>query len=187
MNTLVWAGLVVNALVHLRMAVLDVQDGEDRVRAGVNTSSEVICWQKGGYGKTAVIFRTIMAPLSTIFLAGKFLLFPRGIKSRFARQQEAEAKLDAEKKAHEEALRQVAEHEALVRAWAPGTLIDKPQPEQFALGWHAAADAFDAASELVARTKGQPWSPRPSTRSRQVKAMVGGTLHDDDLTVWDDE
>lgn len=177
MNTLLWAGLALNALAHLRMAVLDVQDGEDRVQAGLNQPSEVLCWQKGGYGKTAVLIRTLVAPLSTIFLVGQFLLFPRGIKSKFAKEQEVKAKADAcaavAAELQQETLRQLAEAEALIQIWTPGEFLTAPaKPEQVALGWHAAADAFDAASDLVARTAGQPWSPAPSARRTRIKATV---------------
>lgn len=178
MNTLLCAGLAANALLHLRIAVLEVQDGEDRVAAGERTPQDTICWRKGGHGKSFILARTLFSPLITAFWAGKFLLFPRGIKSRFAKEREAEVAFEARVKAEQEEeqhrLLQYQEQAALIQAWAPGEiLLAQPQPEseQVALDWHAAADVFDAHAANVARTAGQPWSPQPP--KKRIRAKVG--------------
>lgn len=171
MNTLLLAGLVANAIINLRIAVLMVQDGEDRVQAGQAQVIDTICWQKGGFGVATVIAWTILAPVVSAFYIGKRLLFPRGIKSRFAKEEQARVKAEAEQKEHDLALAKLREHEALIQAWAPGEiLLAPPEPKQVALGWHDAADAYDAAADLVARTAGQPWSPTAPTS--RVKATV---------------
>jgi hypothetical protein len=180
MNTLLWAGLVANAIVHLRIAVLEVQDGEDQVKAGKVSVHETICWQKGGRGIPTVLVWVLLAPAITAFTVGKFLLFPRGIKSKFAKEQAALAKLaaqaEAEQKQAEEAARRYEEGVDLIRTWAPGAVLlaaPEPQPEQVALGWNHAADAFDVACEMVAATKGQPWSPTPP--KKRIRATAGTT------------
>lgn len=183
MNMILWAGLVANALVHLRSAVLRVQDGEDRVKAGEFKAEEVICWQEGGVGIPFVILCTMVAPILTAYKVGKFLLFPRGIKSQFAKEQEArdlekrmreweEAALKADEEERAQLLARTKEYEALILAWAPGDiLLAAPQPEQLALSWDDAADAFDVHAAHVAATAGQPWSPVPV--KLRVKAKVG--------------
>ena len=115
--------------------------------------------------------RTAGSPFLTAFKVGKFLLFPRGIKSQFAKEQEAEAAAAALEAARQEELLQLKEHEALIRAWAPGELLlAEPQPEQLALTWDHAADVFDAHCKHVADTAGQPWSPAPP--KKRIKAKV---------------
>jgi hypothetical protein len=172
MNMLLWAGLTVNALVHLRYAILKVQDGEDRYKAGQTTPAH-LRWANAGDGNWHIAFRVICSPVITASLAIKFLLFPRGIKSKFAKEQEAKAKAAAKKKEQELLALQLAQAQELIRAWAPGeVLLATPEPADLALGWNHAADAFDAFSDLVARTAGQPWSPAPPP-SRRVKATVG--------------
>lgn len=182
MNMLLWAGLAANALLHLRIAVLQVQDGEDRVAAGEYTSHEVVCWRKGGHGKSFVLARTLFSPFITAFWVGKRILFPRGIKSQFAKEQEAEvafeAKVKAEQEEEQRRLLRYQEQAALIKAWVPGEiLLAKPQPEpeqQVALDWHAAADVFDAHAANVARTAGQPWSPQPV--AKRIRAKVGAAV-----------
>lgn len=183
MSTLLWAGLAANALVHLRFAVLQVQDGEDRVKAGEATPKTVVCWRKDGYGVTYVVLRTLASPILTAYKVSKFLLFPRGVKSQFAKEQETkawekffmeteEANLKAEEEKQAQLQAQTKELEALILTWAPGeVLLATPQPEQVALGWHAAADVFDAAADHVARTKGEPW--RTNFDQIVIKARVG--------------
>jgi len=173
-NMLLWAGLAANALVQLRMAVLEVQDGEDRVQAKEATPNDVFCWQSDGI--PYVVLRTIFSPVITTYSIGKsllpaalgigkFLLFPRGIKSKFAREQEAKA-------ARELLEKQVRDAEVLVHTWVPGEILfAEHEPEQVALTWDHAADAFDVLCNHVARTAGQPWSPAAPTKTR-IKAEV---------------
>jgi hypothetical protein len=177
-NTLLWAGLVANALVHLRLAVLEVQDGEDRVQAGEAKAEAVFCWSQTGSAILHIISRTLLSPALTTYKVGKFLLFPRGIKSKFAKEREAQQleklwmetnKAEAERQAQHWA--QVQQLEAYVRAWVPGEiLLAKHEPEQVALTWDHAADAFDTFAEQVAQTKGQPWRVGAGQR---IKARVG--------------
>lgn len=172
MQTLLWAGLLANALVHLRIAVLQVQDGVDRVAAGDKKPVDVIEW-KDGEGAFYILIRVLSAPVLTAYAATKFLLFPRGIKSKFAREQEAkaqaEALLQAERDKLEELEVQLREAHTLVAVWSPGEFLC-PEPKQLALGWDHAADAFDDAAEHIKRTAGQPWV-HPAPR-RRAKARV---------------
>lgn len=181
MNALLWAGLAANALVNLRIAVLHVQEGTDRVAAGVDKPEETVHWGPGGQGVATVIIWTMISPAVTAFTATKFLLFPRGIKSKFAKEQEAKAAVEAATKLQAEKdavfLMSFQEAEAIVRAWNPGDIVlAESEPEQLALGWHTAADAFDSAADLIKRTAGQPWvHPKPAPQ-RRVKAKVGASV-----------
>jgi hypothetical protein len=167
MTTLIWAALIVNALVHLRLSILRVQDGQDRVDAGLAEPNKTACWQQ--WGKVDVALDVLFSPIVTAYKGTKFLLkvllFPRGIKSKFAKWQEAEA-------ARELLEKQVQDAEVFVHTWVPGEILfAKNQPEQqVALAWDHAADVFDTACDLVARTKGQPWQ---TNFDQVIKARVG--------------
>jgi hypothetical protein len=183
MQTLLWAGLAANALVHLRIAVLQVQDGVDRVAAGDKKPREVIRW-KEGEGAFYVLVRVLASPVLTAYVAAKFLLFPRGIKSKFARGQEAkaqaEALLQAERDKQEELESQLQEAHALVAVWSPGEFLC-PEPEQVALDWHHAADAFDAAEKILRDNAGQPWvHPAPPRKRTKGRALVDAGIHRND-------
>jgi hypothetical protein len=173
--TLLWAGLIVNALVHLRLEVLEVQDGQDRIDAGETVSNSVSSWDRGG--RWDVVLRVLFSPIITAYYVPKFLLkhllFPRGIKSKFARQQEAEAKAQA-------AADRAAEAAELVRSWAPGEILFAKLEPAMVLGWSQAADAFDVASELIARTAGQPWVSPPTAKKKPVKAKVASRWNEDE-------
>jgi hypothetical protein len=120
---------------------------------------------------------TILAPFITTFAVTKFLLFPRGIKSKFAKEQEAKAAAEAaarQRKEDEETLLvRVREAEELISSWAPGeVLLAETQPAQLALGWTSAADAFDSAADLIKRTAGQPWVHPKPPQQRRIRAKV---------------
>lgn len=174
MNTLLWAGLAANALVQLRVGILEIQDEVDRVKAGVLKSSEA--WQWNTEASVYLFARVAVSPVITVYKAAKFLMFPRGVKSKFTRQQEAKAKADALaeemlQRAEREAI-EYKEQAALVATWAPGEiLLAAPEPEQVALNWDHAANVFDNWCDHVAATAGQPWKPTPP--KKRVRATVG--------------
>lgn len=188
MHTLLWVGLAVNAVANLRAQVLVVQDGEDRVKAGKATVTDVFAWRSGGFGWGSIILRTLLSPPVTVFMFGKHVLyplakwalFPRGITSKFAKQQAAAAaaaEKEREREAEAEVLRNWRPGEFLLAPQQPVALpvVTSPEPmEQVALGWQAAADVFDGWSAMVAETAGQPWSPRPVVK--RIKAKVGALV-----------
>jgi hypothetical protein len=183
MQTLLWAGLAANALVHLRIAVLQVQDGVDRVAAGDKEPTDVIEW-KDCEGAFYIFIRVLASPVLTAYAAAKFLLFPRGIKSRFAREQKAKAQAEAlhraERDRQEELEAQLQEAHALVAVWSPGEFLC-PEPEQVALGWHHAADALDAAEKILRDNAGQPWiHPAPPRKRTKAKVLVDAGIYRND-------
>lgn len=162
MNWLTMA-LVLNALINARVAVLKIQDNEDRIKAGVLKRQDTdFSWD--WWGVFALVAWVFVSPLVSAVWILKKIMFPRGIKSKFAREQEKRA---AEKKARkaelerrhlmEDQLREVLE-------WAPGSIVAKEQPQEMAIGWQAAADVFDAAVEKVRRNAGMPWHASASSR-----------------------
>ena len=183
MQTLLWAGLVANAIAHLRIAVLQVQDGEDRVKASDRKAADTIHWADRS-GLPYLAFRVLASPALTTYTIGKLMLFPRGIKSKFAQEQEAkaqaEASLKAERDKQEEFEAQLKEAHTLVAVWSPGEFLC-PEPEQVALGWHHAADAFDAAEKIIRDSAGQPWvHPAPPRRRTKARTLVDAGIYYND-------
>lgn len=176
MENIIWAVIVVNALINMRIGILEFQDGEDRVKARQVHADEVLCWS--GAGVSALVAWVVFSPIVTIVWLTKKLLFPRGIKSKFAKEQEAKkAKEEAERalqEMEEERKRLFLEAQAILVDWAPGSLVTS-EPEQHALGWEAAADVFDAAADQVRRDKGKPWTP--SGPKDRIRAMVSTPSH----------
>lgn len=151
MNWLTMA-LVLNALINARVAVLKFQDNEDRIKAGVVNRHETdFSWD--WWGLAAFVAWIVFSPFVTAVWILKKVMFPRGIKSKFAREQE---KLAAEQRKRDQ-LREVLE-------WAPGSIVAKEQPQEMAIGWQAAADVFDAAVEKVRSNAGMPWHASASSR-----------------------
>jgi hypothetical protein len=157
MTSIIWAALVANALINARVAVLFIQDGEDRVKARVAGKFDVIRWD--GIGYLFLVAWVWFAPLITTYWILKKILFPRGIKSKFAKQQEA-------KRAREAAATAAAERELELqrtiedmKTWIPGSIVCEA-PQQAALGWEAAADVFDIACAQVSADRGKPWTAR---------------------------
>lgn len=154
MASIIWAVLGINALINARVAVLVIQDGEDRVRAGVEGKLTVVHWDS--FGVIVLIGWTYLSPLITAVWLVRKVLFPRGIKSKFAKEQEA-------RRANEAAVKAAAERELELqrtiedmRTWIPGSIVGDV-PQQMALGWEAAADMFDVAGAKVYEDMGKPW------------------------------
>lgn len=170
------AALLLNAAAWLRKAVLFIQDGTDRVKAGapcpkgchaLATTRNTYCWGDGeGTGVLYVVIRTVGSPLLTLHLLVKLALFPRGIKSDFAKEQERQRKAQEAAARQGELEAEVRRLTELVVSWDPGSFIEPKAIEAHpidaaTMAWQRAADDFDQAAMLISATKGTAWVKPP--------------------------
>lgn len=116
----------------------------------------------------ALAANALLAPAVTSYWITKKILFPRGIQSKFAKEQQRK---EALRKANELLQQQAIERERLFKEaqailvdWAPGAIVAGPpnveREPSSALAWLAAADLFDAAADRVRQDTGKVWTAR---------------------------
>lgn len=193
-----YGALAVNAFFVARKAILFVQNGSDQVDDpdSKRTKYNTWCWQDGS-GHAVVAAAVIASPFITLHKVAKFIMFPRGLKSEYAKELERRKAQEEIDKADRELLKRMPELERQVRSWAPGGYIldseqlqaDVAQIERDtakALGaderhaalhaaisdtgsWSTAADSFDEYAALIAANAGVAWV-HPPTRAKAKKA-----------------
>lgn len=168
MNWIVWSIWAACSVYSFRRTVLHLQDGADRIAAGAPmrddpnttaTKNNTNTWDE--FGAIQLIASTLFAPAVVAFRLGKKLLFPRGIKSEFAREQE---RLLAEQQVFFDNERRERETEQAMRqlqAWDPGEYIESGAPINPALLQLEAAAQFAEAEKVLRATAGQDWVKPP--------------------------
>lgn len=195
-----YGALAVNAFFVARKAILFIQDGSDRVEdpESKRTVRNTWCWQDGS-GIPVVAGAILASPVLTAYKVVKFLMFPRGLKSDYAKERERREAQERIDRADRELLDRMPELERQVRTWRPGGYIldgDALQADidhieadtMKALGarehhtalldaitdnrsWDMAADDFDRHAAIIAANAGQPWVQPPTepTKAKKVK------------------
>lgn len=187
---IMYGALAVNAFFVARKAILFVQNGSDKVADPANktTKYEVWCWQDGS-GILVVTVAFLASPALTAFKVAKFLMFPRGIKSNYAKEKERREAQERIDQADRELLKQMPELERQVRSWAPGGYIldvDQLQADLDRIEndtirvldakvaehrpWVQAADSFDEYAALIEANAGMPWVQPPTKPAKVRKA-----------------
>lgn len=155
MPTILWVlAYYTGLLVTLRQYVLYVETLRER---RVKSSHRAQKWSQQREAPFVAFIPWLWPLFAVAWLSWK-LIFPRGVKTKQAKDVARQAALDATRKEDE---RLLAEAQKLVQAWRPPQLIvleSAPEPVEDVLTYEVAAKSFNGACDQVWETRGRPWS-----------------------------